>query len=189
MDTPDTHFIPSFSAFCRFAKSSVIKTTGGMIWFGFPRIGGCMNVIWALYHAVAFRIPVKIEVKIEDGIYTRITHTSVIPVIRCFALLSDNSCLSKDLQMRLRVQIQHIRSILVIEYPYSVFVGLHQGLQAVIEWKRTMSNFLKDCLQQNDRGFKKTGFHQVHLCKKYIRVWQDEMSIRKQFMCQGYVFE
>lgn len=55
---PDIHAIPASSAFRRFAASSVMSTAVGSF-CACPRTGGWVDLMWALYHSVAFRIPVS----------------------------------------------------------------------------------------------------------------------------------
>src|ERR1700683_1575373 len=69
INTPEIELIMSLSAFCRFATSSVIRTTVGSFWLLSPRVAGCIKDICALYHAAALRIPVH-SIYLSQGFLT-----------------------------------------------------------------------------------------------------------------------
>ena len=71
--------MPSFSAFCLFATSSVNRTTVGSGRCGWPFTGGREIDICELYHEVALRMPE--EHMILERFTPEVEHTSVIAII------------------------------------------------------------------------------------------------------------
>jgi hypothetical protein len=66
-----------------------MRTTVGNFGDGRPRMGGRLTLMCELYHSVAFLIPDAMLKCCNNG---RDKHTSIVPIIGCFAFLPNDSC-------------------------------------------------------------------------------------------------
>ena len=63
---------------------------------------------------------------------------------------------------------RYTRSELVVKYPNLFVICLDECLEAIVERKRSVSDFLQDCLKKNDRRGKAGRFHQIHLKRRWL---------------------
>ena len=96
----------SLSAFCRFATSSVIRTTVGSFRLLSPRVAGCINDICALYYAVALWIPV--HSLSQSFLLVKRLLTSVITIIWALSIFANNCCFSTSRNVKIEPERKDI---------------------------------------------------------------------------------